>query len=285
VAQEAADISLVSVFDEVDECDQLAAHPEDPQRMAEGMADSAIVPRLAIEACEAALQRQADEPRFAFQLGRSFLAAGREKEAHTQFERAAQSKYAAAIAALADLLLDSGEFATVLDAAPHNGSTKPPTITELTRMAQRAFREAILKHETAAKAGFGPSRERIEALSFDETLYTQPILGQIANADFDAAQAQSKQPETRAYLYSFTTNILSFCGPVFDAVTVAGLAVYRFNGGITEDQEDSTIVSLQPLLGEVDAQRFVQRHGCDGPIITLYGKQLDEFFKSPTKGR
>ena len=42
----------VSVLDLVDECDVLAAHPDDTQRMAEGVADDQIVPRLAIMACE-----------------------------------------------------------------------------------------------------------------------------------------------------------------------------------------------------------------------------------------
>src|SRR6202023_83825 len=46
-----------SVLDDVDECDSLAAHPSDPERLADGVADDAIVPKLAVAACEAAVKR------------------------------------------------------------------------------------------------------------------------------------------------------------------------------------------------------------------------------------
>ena len=82
-----------SVFDDVDECDVLAAHPADPERLADGVADGALVPRLAVKACEAAVKQNPNELRFAYQLGRAYLAANRKDNAAEQFKRAADGNY------------------------------------------------------------------------------------------------------------------------------------------------------------------------------------------------
>ena len=70
------------------DCDRLAA--------------SAVIaqPRPAIAACEAAAKESPAQPRYAYQLGRAYQAAGREAEAAAQFQRAADAKYPPAITAL-----------------------------------------------------------------------------------------------------------------------------------------------------------------------------------------
>ena len=90
------------IFRSVRDCDILAAHPADPERMADGTADNQIVPRLAILACENAIELDADEPRFIFQLGRALLAIGREDEAFVLFLEVSEADYAAAWAYLGD---------------------------------------------------------------------------------------------------------------------------------------------------------------------------------------
>ena len=92
-----------SAFDLVSECDLLSAHPSDPERTAEGVSDDEIVPKLAIIACESALEDDPTEPRYAFQLGRAFLSVKREEEARTQLANASAAGYAAANAYLGDI--------------------------------------------------------------------------------------------------------------------------------------------------------------------------------------
>src|SRR5688572_14032548 len=87
-----------SVFAQVDECDVLAAHPDDPERLADGLEDDAIVPRLARMACDRAVRRSPGEARFVFQLGRALLAAGQEADATARFRQAADRGYGAAVA-------------------------------------------------------------------------------------------------------------------------------------------------------------------------------------------
>lgn len=243
-----------SVFDDVDECDLLAAHPGDPLRVAEGVADGSIIPRLAVRACETAVRQHPNELRFAYQLGRAYAAADRSREGQGQFERATAGNYAAAFAAKAELGVDN-----------FSGETKN-SILSYVKTAQSVLAGFADLHAQAVQGGFSASQSRIEALTFDPAIYTQAILGQISKGEFPAASASSQQPDIRAYLYTFATNLMGQCGPVLDAQAVVNLAIYRFNGKITAEQEDSPAVAIQPLVGEIDAQRFVRRHGCDGPI-------------------
>ena len=78
-----------STFDGEHECDRLAAHPDDPDRMAKGVAMTEIVPRRALVACESAVTEYPGEPRFHYQLGRSLAASGRHEEAVAACQRAA----------------------------------------------------------------------------------------------------------------------------------------------------------------------------------------------------
>src|SRR5262245_41094931 len=66
---------------EVSDCDTYAAHPDDVNRWAPGVADGAIVPGLAVQRCSAAVSKSNKTPRFHFQLGRALLANGHPDEA------------------------------------------------------------------------------------------------------------------------------------------------------------------------------------------------------------
>jgi hypothetical protein len=247
----------VSVLDDVEECDLLAADPSDPQRVSEGVADNGIIPRLAVRACELADRQRPAELRFAFQLARALIASNRATQAKAHLERAASGHYGAAIAALADLRAEAI-------------GTQSASATERLSAARAALREAVAMHDQALRAGYVTSEQRKAALTFDGALYTQPILGQIAEGAFDAARASSQDAAARAYLYAFTTNTLGQCGPVVSALTVAHLVHFRFMRNASEEDEGSTLVSVQPLLGEIDSQRFVRRHGCDGPVPEMF---------------
>ena len=71
-------------------CDVLAAHPDDPEAFAAGVADAKLDAKAAIAACEQAVKAEPQTPRLHFQLARGYLKADR-------FENATEQLIAAAI--------------------------------------------------------------------------------------------------------------------------------------------------------------------------------------------
>jgi tetratricopeptide (TPR) repeat protein len=78
------------------ECDDLAAHPQDAARKAEGVADGAIQAEKAAKACIVATQRFPSVARYHFQLGRAYWAAKDYEMAISAFLRAEELQYAPA---------------------------------------------------------------------------------------------------------------------------------------------------------------------------------------------
>lgn len=94
--------------DGVTDCDRLAADPNDPKKVAAGVADEVLDPEGAAEACVVALEVDPENVRLLFQLGRALYAAGLIDEARPYLETASQGNYAAAHAYLGDILSLSG---------------------------------------------------------------------------------------------------------------------------------------------------------------------------------
>jgi len=65
---------------DVTKCDELAAHPSDPEKVTEGIAEKSVDKEKAIEACLTAVQADPDNPRLNYQLARVFGYAGRHAE-------------------------------------------------------------------------------------------------------------------------------------------------------------------------------------------------------------
>ena len=85
----------------VHECDRLAADPGDPQAVAPGV-DSCSIKKSAIDACQEALRKYPDTPRFQHQLARTYTCAVyRNLDAVELFRKAADRGYAAAMYSLA----------------------------------------------------------------------------------------------------------------------------------------------------------------------------------------
>ncbi len=63
-------VPLPGAAAELDACDLTAGHPSDPNRSGPGVATNDVVTHVAIPACRAALERQPDNARFHYQLGR-----------------------------------------------------------------------------------------------------------------------------------------------------------------------------------------------------------------------
>ncbi|OWQ85220.1 hypothetical protein CDN99_22010 [Roseateles aquatilis] len=89
-------------------CDQLAAHPEDPEAHADGVADAQLDAAAVVAACEAAVKLDKASPRLAFQLARGYLASDRLEAGIERLIVAAKQGHGAALAYLADIHLDGG---------------------------------------------------------------------------------------------------------------------------------------------------------------------------------
>jgi len=78
------------------DCDRLAGHPADRDRVGPGLAWEDLDPPRALAACESAIAKHPDELRFQHQYGRAQLRAGRLDDARLWFRTAAEKGYVAA---------------------------------------------------------------------------------------------------------------------------------------------------------------------------------------------
>jgi tetratricopeptide (TPR) repeat protein len=79
------------------ECDRLAAHPDDPDRVAEGRARKDIDLPKAIAACEAAVAAEPKNPRLNYQLARVYGYAGQGEKALPYRKAATDADYPQAL--------------------------------------------------------------------------------------------------------------------------------------------------------------------------------------------
>jgi TPR repeat protein len=101
------DRSAAVPADAANECDRLAANPDDPGRPDDvsGLLGTKIDVVRAAAACNDAMRAQPNVPRFAYQAGRVAAAQKNFRRARELFERAANAGYPAAMTALALLYL------------------------------------------------------------------------------------------------------------------------------------------------------------------------------------
>ena len=253
-----ADSVEVSVMDLVEECDVLAAHPEDPQRMAEGVDDDKIVPRLAVLACESAMKKQPEDPRFPFQLGRSVLARGDKDKALKLFQDAAKKGYAAAYGYMGDAY-QFGYGVPVNPAA------------------------ALENYKKAADGGFEAAKNQIDQLNFDRSIFAvSEYIDALFAADLNKLQTNSAaadiSPVVRNYIYTLTNQLTEECGQVVLPANVSGFYSYRYPSGWTPQADEPVGVAIQTALGEYDAKAFLKRHGCGGPVAKHIFASLNNFF-------
>jgi TPR repeat protein len=237
--------SETTVLSLVEECDVLAAHPSDPQRMSEGVADKQIVPRLAIIACEDAVERVPDEARFPFQLGRAHLARGDRAKAFELFNQSASAGYGAAHGYVGDAY-QFGEGAAV---DPEK--------------AKAAYEKAI-------QAGFEVASAQLDQLRFDAALYTGTYLQNFFHSNLGPVRADSEDgslaPIVRNYIFSLTQQLSQECPQVLQPANGKSLYNYRYPLSWSPQSDEQVGVAVQTALGEQDAKTFLRRHGCDGPV-------------------
>lgn len=247
------------LLDLVTECDVLAAHPDDPQRMAEGVTDDRIVPRLAALACERALKSDDGDPRFSFQMGRALSAAGKRADAFDHLKRAADAGHAAASAYLGDAYQFG--YGVPIDLA-----------------------KALAAYKAAEAGGFTPAETQIEQITFDKSIFALDVLGLVFERKLPDLARQSDEVATkramRSYVFSLSQRFISECGKALTPANVVKLYRYRFGGDWTNETDAPIDVSIQNAIGEVDANTFLRRHGCEGAVARHVFGTLDSFLSA-----
>lgn len=92
-AVEFADYDYSRWSQEVTECDRLAAHGRDPGHVAPPVTRAEMDKEAAIEACEAAVEAEPDNPRLNYQLGRAYGYSNRGAEAMPYRLKALEQEY------------------------------------------------------------------------------------------------------------------------------------------------------------------------------------------------
>lgn len=247
----------VSVLDLVNECDILAAHPDDPERYAEGVADDKIVPKLAIRACEKALENARDEPRFHFQLGRALLASHKEQDALVHFLKATEASYAAAWAYLGD-------------------------VYQFGLGAEINAQKALEAYKKARDGGFEIAKNQVEQLQFDQTMYTGEFLALFFKRDFGGIDSKSNDSGignlARNYVFNLVLTLTGECNSVLKPTNVPSFYRYRYPQHWTVQSDENVAVAIQTSVAELDAQTFTKRHGCEGAVAKHVFSQMDAYF-------
>ncbi len=121
----------------INQCDQLAANPKDPQKVAEGVAWKVLNAKAAVQSCRRAVDTNPNVVRFAYQLGRALVKARSHGEALIWMQKAAADGHVVAIYALGRMH------------AKGVGVKKDPA------MAARWFHSAAEKGHAGAMAALG----------------------------------------------------------------------------------------------------------------------------------
>jgi hypothetical protein len=82
---------------EATQCDRLAAHPDDPLKVAPGISENSMDKPAAIAACQSAVAADPDNPRLNYQLGRALGYSGRGAEALPYRDKAVAGDYPQAL--------------------------------------------------------------------------------------------------------------------------------------------------------------------------------------------
>ena len=98
-------LQMIADLDTVAACDDLGAHPDDPEALSEGVADDRLNAGSIVEACTAAVALDGDSPRLRYQLARGLVHEGDIDGAIEQLLPAAEAGHGGALALLADIYL------------------------------------------------------------------------------------------------------------------------------------------------------------------------------------
>jgi len=244
---------LDDVLSIVDACDVLAAHPDDILRVAPGVQDDELVPRLAVKACAAALDSSDDIARHAFQLGRAKLELNDRQGAVDLFETSAEAGSAIAVMYLGD--------------AQQFGWTGEPDPEA-----------ALALYEKSLDMGLLIANAAIDQVQFDPEIFTTgAMLEVLADREIDKAASYAQSLLARSYLYAFAVELSDRCGSFLRPEAVPALQNYRFPPGWSAaSEEGEQQLGVQDVNATYDVEVLTDRHGCEGYIVETIAASFND---------
>lgn len=192
------------------ECDNLAAHPDDPEATARGISEDDLDASAVITACESEASIDPASPRLAFQLARGYLKAGRVEDAIEQLVRAAKQGHGGALAYLGDLYLDGAAGFEAEPALAHSLYQRAAEAGFAPAKAILAKFEDFTERAAAADEAAIEQRAVSTPVINAKTKYINPeIVQNILKGDFDAVPFG--EIYTKLYLVNMAENISEVC--------------------------------------------------------------------------
>lgn len=251
-------------------CDEQAANPRDPYRMAAGVVMEKMVPRLAQQECERAIAKYPNTVRFRYQLGRALYVGNSPGPALGYLRDAAAAGYPAAFLTLGQMY---GAGAGV---------------DQDTDMAQQMFRKAM--------AGGVDAKDDLGEYVFIADGYAFPQVMQAVYDNRLSAEAMKAQgpywlvfldlyrntPDCARLLSAETFGKFYMAGQFGELKGILGALVEAHrgpsNGDFGADAQQGWNAGMnftQSMLGSIsrakeDAQLFYDRHGCDSPVASRF---------------
>lgn len=281
------------------ECDILAADPDDPQKIADGVLVEDMDTDKAIKTCLTELEENPDNERLQFQLGRALMAAGHSKEAFPLLEKSAEKDYPAALGYMGHLQeTDGAAVPYYRKAAEGDYAPAEEALAKISGDKEDDLR--LSENETLNESEAENEAEAGNDL-FAEGYHASKLMEYIYGGQFDDIPDDR---ETRALVVSVFTSFNKFCGEGDTSTGAAAikygseevrqmqrdpaaaimknlqdiarmrdsaLATGDFVGSMAEYSNKSSILTAEGLE---DGQRFVTVNGCSGDIFYQFRDNL-----------
>ena len=133
-------------------------------------------------------------------------------------------------------------------------------------------------YKLAIKQGFKEAESQIAQLTFDNSLYVNPVVAALYSKNFGYAAGRQTIVD-RNYLYNFVQVLERECGKFLKPRSLVSFYFYRYpNAQYDENKEENITVAIQTDIGERDATIFAARHTCNGPVANKMTASINEFF-------
>lgn len=286
----------------IDRCDLLAADPSDVMRVGNGVYQDALklLPG-AVDACETALRRQPDNPRFMYQLGWALDNQERTKEAIPWYERAAAKNYADAFGGLAYIYYN-GINVTIDIKKAHELNTKAVQLGSFDSLS--ALGKIYENYPVLNVSGADPLRLRLEAITKGYPFTwraASKIFAKSTEADIrqglellriGVARGDPEAANALGYAYHHAeyglqqdlteaVRLYQLGARLGQATTTYNLAqLHRYGKGTPVDRQQAARLYLRAVqLGQVDAAHSLASLLAENADLTMPGVNIADLYR------